>query len=78
MPSRSIVVLVTAPDGRAIRLRGRVAEAVLALAVHLGGREEALNHAHAWNVRVDCGARDVKITFGDSVKPVEFRSGLGA
>lgn len=78
MTGRVIVVLVQSPDGRTIKLRGRVAEVLLALAVHLGVREDALNRTQAWKAAINCGPKDIKLDFGDSVKPVEFRSGLGA
>jgi hypothetical protein len=78
MADRRMVVLVTAPDGTVIRLSKRVAEALLALAVHLAAREDRLNRAEAWGLDLNCGRRDLKINVRENVQPIEFRSGLGA
>lgn len=73
--SRSVYVHVTA-NGQAVALSGRVAEAVLALAVTLASREERLNGTWAWSAEISCGERDVKIGVRETVKPHAFCSSL--
>lgn len=76
--SRGVVVEVRAPDGAVLRLSGRVAEALLAVALELAARQDRLNRTEAWSLDLNCGQKKAIANVREIGTPVEFRSGLGA